>query len=43
MSAVMTLCSLLALASYLLIARPAERRVSQVSVMPAPGENIPQV
>jgi DHA1 family bicyclomycin/chloramphenicol resistance-like MFS transporter len=43
MSAVMTLCSLLALASYLLIARPAERRVSQVSVMPALGENTPQV
>jgi MFS transporter, DHA1 family, multidrug resistance protein len=43
MSAVMTLCSLLALASYLLIARAAERRVSQVSVMPTPGENIPQV
>jgi MFS transporter, DHA1 family, multidrug resistance protein len=43
MSAVMTLCSLLALASYLLIARPAERRVSEVSVMPAMGENIPRV
>jgi MFS transporter, DHA1 family, multidrug resistance protein len=42
MSAVMTLCSLLALASYLLIVRPAERRVSQVSVMPALGENFPQ-
>lgn len=40
MTAVMTLCSLLALASYLLIARPAERRVSEVSVMPALGENI---
>jgi DHA1 family bicyclomycin/chloramphenicol resistance-like MFS transporter len=37
MSAVMTLCSLLALASYLLIARPAERRVLQVGVMPALG------
>ena len=37
MAAVMTLCSLLALASYLLIVRPAERRVSQVSVTPALG------
>jgi DHA1 family bicyclomycin/chloramphenicol resistance-like MFS transporter len=43
MTAVMTLCSLLALASYLLIARPAERRVSQVSVMPALGENTSSV
>jgi MFS transporter, DHA1 family, multidrug resistance protein len=43
MSAVMTLCSFLALASYLLIARPAERRASQVSVVPALSENIPQV
>jgi DHA1 family bicyclomycin/chloramphenicol resistance-like MFS transporter len=42
MAAVMTPCSLLALASYLLIARPAERRVSQLGVMPALGENTPR-